>query len=300
MGFLELVQAFVRVAEGGSLTAAASQIKRSVGATSRQISQLEDQLGSVLLVRSARGVRLTQAGHQFLTSARSLLAAAEHARRSVAPDHALTGRIVLTTSVTWAMERVVPTLSTIRKRAPRLELVLRLEDHTIDLIAEGVDIAIRSGMMLPDSTRYVARRLEVVSRVLVAAPALLATEGAIEQPRDLAQRSCLCAGDSLAERTWRLEGPTGDVAVEVSGALFTRTVLALRDAAIAGLGVAMVPRFMAQSALARGRLVEVLPDWRPADVGVHAVYRIELRQDPRIQFLCDVLIHAANGDYPSP
>lgn len=283
MGFAERVELFVRVVEQGSLRGVTETLGVSVSAVSRQLAQLEEELGETLLLRAPTGVRPTPAGAHFLPHARAVAAATRAARAALDPERPPEGELVVSTSVSWGLARLVPRLPRLRAVAPDMKVELRFDDAPSDLIAEGVDVAIRGGMPLPDSHNFVARRLEVVPRVLVASPRLLERSPALRDPDGLRDLPALLPGRDPASRTIALSKGRSRRAVTLDGPFITRTMLARHHAARDGLGLTVLPRFLVEADLAEGALVEVLSGWRLDDATVSALFRVELRDEPRLR-----------------
>lgn len=280
MDFLGRARTLVRVVEAGSLSSAARSLGLSLAAVSRQISSLEEELGAPLLVRTTRSSTLTDAGTRFYEHASRLVRDADAARASVRPDSAIGGRVVLSTSVTLGVLRVVPATSKLLGSHPALELELRLEERAADVISEGVDIALRAGLVLPDTTRLVAQPVATFQRTLVASPAYLRRNGTPRTVAALASHAAVLGTSSTARWEMGEDGETRHVTV--APRLRVDTLLGIRAAAVAGLGVALLPDFVVTSELDAGALRALLPAATIAPVMAHALYRIEARGTPRI------------------
>jgi DNA-binding transcriptional LysR family regulator len=205
----------VRVVDAGSLSAAARALRLSLPAVSRQLNALEAELGVRLLLRSNPGLQLTEAGQRFHAESVGILGSVERARDATVGGDAIAGRIVVSVAISVGLELIVPRLSPFLAAHRSLELELRLEDRLVDLIGEGVDVAIRAGIAPPDSTAYVAHAIgEENWRVAVAAPAYLRRCGKPTTVRQLAQHDGLVhLGPSGANRrlTFRRGEEVADV-----------------------------------------------------------------------------------------
>ncbi len=277
MDFLAKAQTFARVVETGSLSSAARSLKLSLAAISRQIASLEADLGVTLLVRTTRSQQLTDEGRRFHEHAMRLVREAEAARASVRRGGAIAGDFVFSASASLGILRIVPFLPLLKSAHPELHLELRLEERPVDLVRDGVDLAVRAGLDLPDSSEIVGRPLATFQRRIVASPRHLRKVGTPKQPADLAGAEVV-TGLRSASR-WDLGGR--EIAVDPQ--LRVGTLVAIREAVVAGLGFAILPDFVIDQAVADKSLKVVLPEISLAPVSVHAVYRIESRGNPRIE-----------------
>jgi DNA-binding transcriptional LysR family regulator len=280
------------VVDAGSLSAAARALRLSLPAVSRQLNALEAGLGVKLLMRSNRGLQLTDAGQRFYLESVGILGSVERARAATAGGDAIAGRIVVSVAISVGLELVVPRLSPFLAAHRSLELELRLEDRLVDLIGEGVDVAIRAGIAPPDSTAYVAHVLGDENwRVAVAAPAYLRRRGKPSTVRQLAQHDCLVhLGPSGPNRrlTFRRGEEIADV--ELRGPAESNAALVLRDFARAGLGVAVLPEWLIDDDVREGRLRRLLPGWRNGPSSTYAFHRVELRGSARVRALIEALV----------
>jgi len=206
------------------------------------------------------------------------------ARQAVSGGDGVSGRLVVSASLSYGALEVLPRVKQLAERHPRLQVDLRLEDHLVDLVGEGVDIAIRAGSAPPDSTAYVAHTLSEMRRILVASPAFQRRHGAVRKPSDLVQRPCLVqvtlAGLGIP---WRLERDGVVYTIEVAGQVRVNAPLALRDLALAGAGIAYIPDFVVTRELAAGTLRRVLPGWSSPPLRAVAIHRTELRDSARVR-----------------
>lgn len=276
MDFLGRAATFVRIVEAGSLSRAARSLGVSLSAISRQVTSLETELGATLLVRTTRAQRLTDEGLRFHEHATRLVREAELARASVRRDGAVGGSLTLSASVSLGLLRILPALPALFAKHPALDLELRLEERAVDLVGEGVDLAVRAGLALPETTSLVAQPLATFPRHLVASPSYLRRAGTPRDVAGLASRTAITGIRSGS--TWELaEGNAAPVSVHMRARLRVETLLGIRDAAVAGLGVAILPEFVVAEALAARTLVRVLPKVTLSPVQAHAVYRVEAR-----------------------
>ena len=290
MDLLSRARTFVRIVEAGSLSAAARSFRLSLPAVSRQVQTLEQELGAKLLQRTTRSLRLTEAGRRFHEHATRLVQEADAALASVQESRAVRGPLVLSASVTLGVLRIVPGLAAFTREHPALELRLRLEDHSADLVSEGVDIAVRAGMELPSSTGLVAVPLARFERHLVASPAYLKRNGTPKNVAALARHAAVLGVDSSGSWSFLEDGEEARVSVRPS--LRVTTLLGVREAALADLGLALLPNFVVAAQLESGALRAVLPAAKLTPVTSHALYRVEQRGTPRIQAVLGYLQRA--------
>ena len=256
----ESLRAFLAVVAHGGFSAAARALGVPKSSLSKRVSALESQLGATLLARSTRAVTVTAAGRSLAEGAGPALRALDEAVRAVRED-AVTphGRVRITAPVVFGDELLAPLLAPLLAAHPRVQLELLLVDRRVDLLAEGVDIALRAGPMVDSS--LVVRRLGPARSGLVASPAYLAAHPAPRLPRDLARHDLCLFATTLPPppRRLTLHGPRGAVSLDVAPRLVCTSQVSLRRAALDGAGIALLPWYLARTALRQGALVEVLP-----------------------------------------
>lgn len=269
------------LSEQGSYTAAAARLGVSKAAMSQRIAELERVAGVALVQRTTRSVRLTEAGQRLVEQTR---AAFEQISQSFAQVRDLAeapqGLLRVTAPVALARQQIVPLLPEFLRQYPQVRIELNLSDRLSSLATEGFDLAIRHTAHPPDT--HVAVQLCATRSVLVASKAYLKRAGTPLQPQDLSAHNCLHYPRPQERPAWTFEpqdrAPSGSArereAVQVSGSLAANNSEALRDAALAGLGIALLPDFSAQAALQAGKLVEVLPDWTPVGSFAERIYAI--------------------------
>jgi len=253
----------------GSFTAAAQRLGVSKAAMSARIAELERAAGVPLVLRTTRSVRLTEAGQQLADAtagAFDSIATAFAGIKDLAA--APRGRLRLTAPVALARQQIVPLLPAFLRAHPEVRIDLDLSDRLVPLAQEGYDLAIRHTHAPPDT--HIAWPLCATRSLLVASRAYLRRRGTPATPADLASHDCLHylrPGDAPAWQmtmTAPVDGEAGaKVTVPVAGPFAANNSEALREAALAGLGIALLPDFSAQAALRAGKLVAVLPGWRP-------------------------------------
>ncbi len=278
---------FVRIAEAGSISKAAVSLRLSVAMASRHLRALEDDLGVELIRRTTRALALTEAGTEFLVRSRALLAGVSEARDAVRPGRGVTGVVSISLPVTFGLAQIGPLFPALLAAHPRLKLDLRFEDRAVDLLGDGVDLAIRAGMRPPDSPFVIARKLATVDRVLCASPAFLAKHGRIATVAALARVPCLVQGP--APTRWSFDLPDGPSSVEVDGRVRTSNVIALREAVLAGLGVARLPTWIVVDDLRKKRLVRVLETATMPIVEVYGMFHAGSKGSAAIRAVLDFL-----------
>lgn len=264
------------LAEMGSFTAAAERLGVSKAAVSQRISELEHSIGVPLVRRTTRSVGLTEAG-QFLASA-TRTSFAEIERNFIEVKDLAgqpRGSLRITAPVALGRQRIVPLLPEFIRDNPGVRIELELSDHLSSLAKEGFDLAIRHIAVVPDT--HVAWRLCSTASVLVASRAYLKQNGRPATPDDLAAHQCIHYLRGNATPTWafeRVKGGGGRTTVQISGPFAANNSEALREAALGGLGIALLPDFSVVEEIAAGRLIRVLEDWRPVGAFGDQLYGI--------------------------
>ncbi len=285
--FLQHLATFVRIADAGSISEAARSLGLSVAMASRHLRALEEHLGVSLMRRTTRHLALSEDGTELLRRARALLAAAEETREVVRPGRGVAGRVVVSLPVSLGITQMSPLFPPLLERHPRLSLDLRFEDRMVDLLGDGIDLAIRAGSDPPDSPFLVARRLTTLRRILCASPGFLRKHGAVRSMEALQQLPCVVQGPPPTR--WRFETPDGPASVEVDGRMRSNNVVALRDAAIAGAGIARLPEWIVADDLQTKRLVRLLPEIKLVAVEVHAILHRDSRGSAALRAVIDHL-----------
>ena len=288
---------FAQVVQLRSFSAAAREAGLAKSAVSRRIAALEDRLGARLLVRTTRKLALTGEGMRYYEHCAALLAAARAAEDSVSGASRLArGPIRINAPVTFAQMYLAPALAGFLAEHPAIEVSLSVEDRMVDLVEGGWDLVIRVARLRDSS--LVARRLASARIGLCAAPSYLARHGTPATPADLVSHNCLRYALVPAEREWRFGRRGARVHVPVRGNLAATDGTVLRRAALAGLGLAILPTFMVAADLAAGRLVTVLDDELRADVDISAVYASRRQLPLRTRMLLDFLTdHFAGANW---
>jgi DNA-binding transcriptional LysR family regulator len=260
---VDMLAAFAAVATHCSVSAAARELGVGKSVVSKRVAQLEAAVKATLFSRSTRRVALTPAGEAYLGFARRALvevAAAQDRLHELRAD--LAGQIRITAPVSWGQRVLARRLPEFLRLHPAIEIELLLSDRMMDIAYERIDIALRWTDAPPPELAAVP--VAEVAWHVVAAPGYLATAGWPAGPRELAAHPCLCYWRESADDTWLLQGSSGgSEQVRVRGRYHADNPEAVTEAALAGLGIALLPDFLCDRALAEGRLQRVLPDWTP-------------------------------------
>jgi len=272
MDRFDTLQSFAAVVEAGSFSAAAERLDIGKSVVSRRVSELENRLGVQLLHRTTRQLSLTEAGRQFHPQVMRLLAELEEAELSVAEGQAtLRGRLRLAAPLSFGLLHLAPALNRFLAEHPEVEFDLDFNDREVNIIEEGVDLAIRIGS-LADST-LVARPLAPVRMVLCASPDYLERAGTPRTPKELASHVGLTYSNVPESQQWRFIDETGrETSVRIPTRMRANNGDVLLDAAVAGWGIVVSPTFIAYRALAAGALVPLLPGYRLPETAAYAVY----------------------------
>lgn len=285
MDRLEMLRTFVAVADQTSFASAARQMRISPTAASRAVATLEQSLGTALLRRTTRSVRLTAEGALYLERCRSALADLDDAALSLRGDGATPGgTLVITAPVTFGRLHILPIATRLLREFPALRVELTLVDRLVRLVDEGIDVAVRIGD-LSDSSLH-ALKIAEVRRILVASPAYLAAHGAPPNIPSLHHHTLISFTEIERALEWRF-GPAGKPAIRIEPHLTVNTADAAIAAAMDGVGIARVLSYQARDALAAGRLVSVLDDAAPPPLPVHLVYQANRRASVNVRALID-------------
>jgi DNA-binding transcriptional LysR family regulator len=265
------MRVFQKVAELGSFSAAADQLDMSKSAVSKTVRALEDHLGTMLLHRTTRRLSLTEAGRRYVEQVARLLSdLAEIEAEATSVRAVPRGRLRVNAPMSFGLAHVAPLLPSLLRAHPELEIDLTLNDRAVDLVDEGYDVAIRVGHLADSS--LIARKLAELELVLVASRTYLATAPPLQTAADLSRHVCLIYAYGRFREEWRLVDNGEPVAARVRGPLRANNGDALAAAAVDGLGIALLPDFIAAPAQARGDLVRVLPQVSGGTLPVHALY----------------------------
>jgi DNA-binding transcriptional LysR family regulator len=258
----DMLASFVKVAELASVSRAADRLDLNKSVVSKRIAQLEAELGTTLFSRSTRKIALTPAGEayaEFAVRALAEMNAGGERVRALRSD--LSGCIRLTSTVSWGQRVLTKVLPTFVRLHPGVEIELHLDDRVVDLAFERVDLALRwSASPVPE---LISAPVAAIGWSLAASPGYIETAPSLQHPHDLQNHQCLCYWRALSDDQWTLASQDAQITLRVHGRYRVDHPEAVVDAALAGLGVAMLPDYLSSAALQDGRLVKVLPSWVP-------------------------------------
>lgn len=277
---------FLAVLDSGSLAGAARRLRRSPPAVTRTLNALEARVGVRLVERTTRRIAVTEAGRRLADEARRVLAAYEAAvaREEAGP---LRGALRISAPLVFGGRHIAPILNRFLDAHPQVTGELVLNDRSLDLVDEGLDVAVRIAV-LADSA-LVARRVGEVRRVVVAAPEYLARRGMPRRPEDLADHDIVYASTQPGPTEWRFEGADGTLAVRLRPRLMVNAIEPAVAAALAGRGITRVLSYQAADEIADGRLVRLLPDREPAPIPVQLVTPSARLTPARVRAFLDFL-----------
>lgn len=293
---LPMFRTFVRAVEAGSFSAVAREANTSQPTISRQVAALEAHLGCVLIQRTTRRLTLTEEGRAFYETAGRALEAVAEAETSVGPRKGRpSGTLRLAAAEVMGRLHVLPRLPRLLEQHPGLSVDLILGDGLTDLVEEGIDLALRVGV-LADSG-LVARRIGLSRRVVAATPDYLARHGAPATPEDLRRHACIVYSRLATGAAWPFAGPDGPVLVPVGGRLRVNSTEAVRAAMLQGLGIGMVPVWhLVDREIETGRVVVLLQPWEPQPLPIHAVYPTRRFLPRKVSATIDYLINEFADD----
>jgi DNA-binding transcriptional LysR family regulator len=271
MDRLTAMEAFVRVVDAGSFSGAARYLGLGQPAVSKTVAQLEERLGVKLLVRSTRGLMTTEAGQNFYERAKRIIEDADEADLVArGAGSGLTGRLRICAAVTFARIHIIPRLPAFLAAHPDLEMDVVLDDRNIELVQEGIDVALRMGV-LPDSS-LTARRLAQGRRVVLGTPEYFAQAGEPRTPADLIAHQTIIYSRAGGGDVWTFRRDTSETAVTLQGRLRVSAAEGLRAAVLAGAGIAVTSAWMFAPELADGTVKAVLTDWELPALDLWAVF----------------------------
>lgn len=272
---------FSRVASTRSFSGAARELGISQATASKHVQMLEGWLGVRLLHRTTRRVALTEAGQSFFLQCSRILEEMEAARAAAQHEGPVRGNMRIAAPVAFGSTRLGPLVVDFMRQHPELSLNIELSDRQVDIIEEGYDLAIRTGPT--DGPGLMAWRLMPLEYVLCASPAYLARYGVPDSPAELRGHHCISGTDSPA--SWQFQGPDGEADVPIYGRLQVNNAMLRRDAARAGAGILLCARYLVDEDFANGRLVRLLPEYKPAGSALHAVSPAYRAASPKVRSL---------------
>lgn len=296
MDVMRAMAVFVSVVDEGSLTAAAAKSDMSATMVGNYLHSLEGRLGTSLLKRTTRRQHLTEFGQVYYDRCVEILGLVADADALALQAHATPkGRLRITAPATFGAERLMPALADYVKLYPAVDLDVTLTDLMMDLVEEGFEAAIRIGPL--QDSGLMALPLAPYRLILCASPAYLSERNSPLQPQDLSEHDCLTFNYSFgsdwrsARSEWRLIGADGDITVPVSGRIQSDSSQGLRRAALAGMGIVMLPEVLLSDDIEAGRLIRLLPDHEPPTRPLNLVYMRDRRMTPKLRSFIDFVQH---------
>jgi LysR family transcriptional regulator, regulator for bpeEF and oprC len=307
MDRFHLMQLFVRIVDSGSFSAVAREMDMIQPTVSKQLTALEEKLGVRLLNRTTRKLSLTDAGREYYDRCKRILDEVQEMETEVSDlQNRPTGTLRVNAPIAFGHLYLVPLAFQFRRTYPDLAVDLSLNDRYVDLVQEGLDIAIRFGEL--EDSQLVARHVGSSARICVASPRYLATKGRPKVPAELKTHNCITYTYTFGNE-WRFEGPDGEQSIRVFGDFRANSGLTIRAAALEGIGIANIPAFLVREDIETGRLVQVMGEYGPAPVRISAVYpsarllsrKVKLFVDYMQQeFLRIPLLHPKSPSRPVP
>lgn len=290
MDFFAALRAFAAVVEEGGFAKAARRMGVATSSVTRHVNGLEGRLRAQLLNRSTRSVTLTDAGESYYEQAARILGDLEDANRSVREaEGSPYGLLRVSLPVAFGRLHVAPAISEFLSACPDIELELMMTDSVVNLVEERVDLAIRIGNL--QSSSLIARKIAPHRRVVCASPDYLSEHGEPRTPADLSQHACLILSYAKGDQVWRFAGPSRREEVRVTGHLRANNSEVLRNAAIGGSGLILMPTWLVGNDLDAGRLRRLLTDWEagPGGAAIHAVYLPNRKGSKKVLAFIDFL-----------
>lgn len=256
---------FVKIVEHGSLSAAGRALSMPKATVSRELQAVESRLGATLLHRSTRALSLTDFGRRYYERVAPIVLEAEQAQAEAMAEHSEpTGLIRISAPVAFGQHVLAPCLFDFLNLYKKVRLDLQLTDEVINIIAGGVDLAIRIGQL--QDSGLISRQIRKIERVLVASPSYIKTYGVPKTPEELVSHKIISTRPEI--NRWVL----GGVEVKFTWRFSTGSMTLTKDAAVAGMGIAFMPTFLADECINKHELVQVLADWPMPPVELHALY----------------------------
>jgi DNA-binding transcriptional LysR family regulator len=296
MDRIDAMQAFVAVADLRGFAPAARKLKLSPSAVTRLIAALEERLGARLLQRTTRSVTLTDAGARYLERARRILADVEEAEIAAEGERTRpSGRLVVSAPVGFGRLHVSPMMTAYLKRHLEVSGELRLEDRMINLVEDGIDLAVRIGHLADSS--LVARQVGAMRRIMVASPGYLKAHGEPKTPGALASHQTIQFGVTSGSAEWRFAENGREIRVNYAPRLLTNSADAAIQYAEAGGGLTRVLAYQAADALKRGRLKIVLQKFELPRLPIHIVYPTSRLLSAKVRAFVDLVVESGDWDF---
>jgi len=284
---LNQILVFVRVVQAGSFSAAARQLGLPKSTVSRKVSDLEERMGARLLQRTTRKLSLTDAGRIYYERTAAILGEIEEAEQAVGRLQAAP-RGLLRVTVPLGFDMLGPIVAEFLEQHPDVQIQMVCTDRRVDLVEERFDMAIRAGPL--QDSMLVARHLGTAKAALVAAPSYCKRHGIPQTPDDLQKHTCVAFGVNTTPNVWIFESDGKRSEVRITPRLTVNDQELIREAVLAGVGIAWLPEHLYTDGLRKGQLRRLLPEWgAPADVPVHALYPTTRQLSPKVVAFIDLV-----------
>lgn len=297
MNILSYLETFSAVVENGSFTAAAQAMGVSKPVVSKQVSQLEQRLGVQLLHRTTRRLRLTHAGEVFASYAHKIMLDVREAEQSVLPlQHEPQGRLRITAPESLAMSLLPEALVNFQQQYPKIELDIQVSGRMVNLVEEGIDVALRVGEL--EDSSLMARRLMTCGFHVCASPEYLKKRGKPEHPSELEKHNCLIYSPAPHADNWQFrdeqakDEQSKNFSIKVKGNLRSDTGNILMNAGLNAKGIFIGPTFMIASAIKEGTLETVLDQYTPMTTGLYAVYPYSKLVSTKVRTFVDFIVES--------
>src|SRR5215471_9585898 len=289
MDKLASIRAFTRVVQHRSFAVAARELRVSRSVVSKHVIELEQELGAQLLSRTTRSVTPTENGQAYYERCRAILSDLEEADLAVSRAQAEPrGLLRINAPMSFGTLHLGRAIADFMEKFPQLQIQLILSDQLIDPVQEGFDVTLRIADL--PSSNLIARKIVPAKRVVCASPSYLERRGTPQHPNDLRQHDCLSYGHLATGSQWKLTGPDGDHWIPVPWVLCTNNAEILRDAAVRGRGIALLPTFIAGADLQQGTLSSILADYKAPETSLYAIYPPNRHLSAKVRVFIDFLV----------
>ena len=288
------IKAFTKVVQHGGFAAAARELNLSRSAVSKYVIDLEQDLGVQLLVRTTRSAAPTENGQAYYERCVAILAELDEADRAVTQLAAEPrGLLRVNAPMSFGTLHLGRAVADFMEKYPQLQIQLILSDQQLDPVQEGFDVTLRIAD-LPSSS-LIARKIAPARRVICAAPSYLAAHGTPQHPDDLRKHACLAYGHLATGNQWKLTGADGDHWIAIPWTLCTNNAEVLRDAAVRGRGIALLPTFIAGADLQEGSLRSILVEYHAPEIALYAIYPQTRHLSVKVRVFIDFLVERFGG-----
>lgn len=288
MDRIDMMNAYVAVAETKSFTSAANRLGTSPQLVSKYVRTLEDQLGAQMFIRSTRNVRLTETGAAFLDKCTQLLEDFNELTAAVRNDHrAPQGKLTVAAPANYGELYLADAIADFALTFPQVQIDLRLSDRYANLMDEGIDVAIRIGDL--EDSSFVATKISETRLTYSASPQYIMTQGNPEKPSDLLSHDCIIDSNYRFGTGWRFAGPDGPERIDVKGRLRANSASAARRFALKDAGILLSPEYVVADDLEAGRLMPVLKPFWPESLGLFAVYLENRHLSTKVRVFVDFM-----------